>query len=89
MRVVCLNSAGKPDKIPLEKWVKKGEVYTVIKAVNLAIGNKLAFELDEIKLTEENFPYEYFSADRFVPEEHYLELEKYKSIKWNMPLTIE
>jgi len=89
MSVVCVNSEGRPDKIPLEKWLKKGKLYTVTKAVTLAIGNKLAFELDEIKLTEEHFPYEYFSADRFVPEEHYLELEKYKSVNWDIPLTIE
>jgi hypothetical protein len=89
MRVVCINSEGRPDRIPSEKWVKKNQVYTVVKAVNLAIGNTLAFELEEIKLTEENFPYEYFAAQRFVPEKHYLELEKYKSVNWDIPLTIE
>lgn len=89
MRVVCINSIGRPDRIPEEKWVKKGKTYTVTRAVNLSIGNKLAFELDEIKLTEDNFPYEYFSAERFVPEEHYLEQKKYESVNFDIPLSIE
>jgi hypothetical protein len=89
MRVVCVNSVGRPDRIPHEKWVKKGQTYTVTRAVTLAIGNKLAFELDEIKLTEDNFPYEFFSAERFVPEEHYLEQKKYESVNFDIPLSIE
>lgn len=89
MRVVCVNSVGRPDRIPYEKWIKKGQTYTVTRAVTLAIGNKLAFELDEIKLTEDNFPYEFFSAERFVPEEHYLEQKKYESVNFDIPLSIE
>ena len=89
MRVVCVNAEGKPDRIPANKWIKKGEFYTVIRAVNLAIGNTLAFELDEVKLTEEHFPYEFFSAQRFVPEEHYLKQYKYNSVNFNIPLNIE
>lgn len=89
MRVVCVNSEGRPDRIPVDNWVRKGNFYTVKRAVTLAIGNRLAFELEEIKLTEEHFPYEFFSAERFVPEEHYLEQKKYKSVNFDIPLSIE
>jgi hypothetical protein len=89
MRVVCINDKDKPNQIKQEDWLVKGETYTVIKAVHLQIGNKPAFSLKEKPLTEENFPYEYWNAERFVPEEHYLEIQKYENVKWDAPITIE
>ena len=89
MRIVCINDSGLPDIIPLEKRIKKGETYTAIKAVKLQIGDKLAFSLKEKPLTENEFPYEYWSAERFVPEEHYNEQQKYEEVNFDMPLSIE
>lgn len=69
MRVVCINDDKKPDKIPESQWIKKGNIYTVIKAVKMGIqANTLGFELEEINLNG-CFPYEYYDAKRFLPED--------------------
>ena len=69
MRVVCIDDSKRPEKIPDSQWVKKGETYTVIKAVKMGIqANTLGFELEELNLSG-CFPYEYYDAKRFVPEE--------------------
>ena len=43
MKVICINSEGKPDKIPLEEWIQEGEMYTVyqIDRMGLQHGNLL------------------------------------------------
>lgn len=69
MRVVCVNDSNKPDKIPTNQWIKKGNVYTVVKAVKMGIqANTLGFDLEEVNLTG-CFPYEYYDAKRFLPED--------------------
>lgn len=89
MHVICINDEGKPSQISTEEWIKKGDKYTVIKAVKLKIGDKLAFSLEEKPLSEVNFPYEYWNAERFVPEEHYEEQVKYEHLNYDIPLNIE
>lgn len=77
MKVVCINDSNKPSKIPQDKWVKKGEIYTVIRLVRLPLQpDTYGFLLEEIKLGPECLPYEFFSADRFVPEEYYDQFQK-------------
>lgn len=67
MQVTCINDSNKPAQIPESKWVKKGEVYTVVYASTMSIQvNKLGFKLKEIDLDSSCFPYEYFDADRFA-----------------------
>lgn len=69
MRVVCVNDSNKPDKIPVNQWIKKGNVYTVVRAVKMGIqANTLGFDLEEVNLTG-CFPYEYYDAKRFLPED--------------------
>ena len=69
MKVVCINDGKRPAKIPESKWIKKGETYTVIKAVKMGIqANTLGFELEELNLSG-CFPYEYYDAKRFLPED--------------------
>jgi len=66
MKVVCIRDENKPKSIPQEKWVVKGNIYTVVYAVNMSIQvGKLGYKLAEIDLDEACFPYQYFSADRF------------------------
>jgi hypothetical protein len=66
MKVVCINDSNRPLDIPIEKWVKKDEEYTVVRFVRMvAQGGKMGVELEEIDLTD-CFPYEFFSADRFA-----------------------
>lgn len=67
MRVICINDSDKPNDIPLSKWVKKDEVYTVIEIARLNMqAGMLGFKLEEINL-DDCFPYRYFAASRFAP----------------------
>ena len=68
MKVICINSSGKPAKIPIEEWVKEGEEYTVTKVVNMGLQkNKLGFLLKEVQLGKKSFPDEFYDAERFAP----------------------
>lgn len=65
-KVICINDADRPDGIPLSKWIKKGDTYTVIEVSHMRMqGGKLGFKLAEIDL-DSCFPYQYFSATRFA-----------------------
>jgi hypothetical protein len=64
-KVLCINSANKPDGIPTSKWITKGQEYTVIEVSKMRIqGNLLGYKLAEIDL-DSCFPYQYFAANRF------------------------
>jgi hypothetical protein len=68
MKVICIDSANKPAKIPVEQWIKEGEAYTVIKVVQMGLQDgKYGFLLKEVQLSADCFPYEYYDADRFIP----------------------
>lgn len=67
LRVICINDSNRPKQIPPEKWIKKGEIYTVIATTSMNIQrNKIGLKLAEIELGQSCFPYEYFDADRFA-----------------------
>lgn len=64
--VICIDDTNKPNDIPLSKWIKKGNKYTVIEVSKMRIqGGLLGFKLEEINLTD-CFPYQYFAARRFA-----------------------
>jgi len=67
MKIMCINDANRPQKIPVHKWVKKNEIYTLVGVQNLLSSQSFGFVLDEIDLDESCFPYHYFNPDRFVP----------------------
>ena len=67
MKIMCINDKNKPQEIPANKWIHSGEVYTLIGVQPLLSSNSMGFELAEITLGEECFPYHYFNPDRFVP----------------------
>jgi len=70
MQVICIDDSKKPNQIPQEKWIKKGQIYTILSVTQMSIQRgKLGFKLVEIELDNSCFPYEYFSADRFLPVE--------------------
>jgi hypothetical protein len=70
MQVICIDDSRKPKQIPQEKWIRKGQIYTVIGASHLSIQkNKIGLKLKEIELDQSCFPYEYFDANRFKPTE--------------------
>ena len=62
---ICINDSGRPPRIPLSKWPKKGEKYHIIFARMLMPQRTLGVWLDEITLGEECLPYEYFLGKRF------------------------
>lgn len=73
MRVKCINDKNKPSQIPLNEWIKEGEIYTIIEVVKLALqNNKLGVLLKEVQISSKYFPYEYYDLTRFIP---YLEDE--------------
>ena len=68
MKMVCIDSSNKPSKVPIEQWIKEGEVYTVIKVVRMGLqDNKYGVLLKEVQMSPDCFPYEYYDADRFIP----------------------
>jgi len=68
MKMICIDSSRKPSKVPIEQWIKEGEVYTVIKVVQMGLQDgKYGFLLKEVQMSADCFPYEYYNADRFIP----------------------
>lgn len=78
-RVECISDIGRPNEVPLSKWVKKGSFYNVVKVVtHVCQGGIKGYELAEIDLSG-CAPYLYFAASRFsipVPEEELEEMEE-------------
>lgn len=67
MKVKCINSKNKPNKIPLSQWPVEDQFYTVVRVMNMGIqANTYGYELEEINL-DGCFPYEYYNANRFLP----------------------
>lgn len=68
MRCICIDSSGKPSKIPVNEWVVEGEVYTITRIVRMGLqDNKFGVLLKEVQLSSESFPYELYDAERFLP----------------------
>lgn len=66
-RVVCVNDRAMPKGFPANRWIKKGEVYTVSEAKYLARQHmSIGYKLFEIELPED-CPYQFFLANRFRP----------------------
>jgi len=66
MLVECINDGNRPKQVPAEKWIVKGQRYTVIATTQMNLQrNKIGLKLKEIDLDHSCFPYEYFDADRF------------------------
>jgi hypothetical protein len=66
MLVICINDGNRPKQVPAEKWIVKGQTYTVIGTTQMNLQrNKIGLKLKEIELDHSCFPYEYFDADRF------------------------
>jgi len=67
MKIMCVNDKNRPQEIPANKWLQAGVTYTLIGVQPLLSSNSMGFELAEITLGEDCFPYHYFNPDRFVP----------------------
>ena len=68
MRVICIDSDNKPQNIPIEEWVKEGEMYNVTRIVRMGLQKNIyGFLLKEIQLSSRSFPYELYDSSRFLP----------------------
>ena len=73
MQVICINSSDKPKRISPYEWITEGEIYTVTEVARMSLQqNRFGYILKEVQLSDQSFPYEYYSADRFAP---YVSLE--------------
>jgi len=51
IKVICINSKNKPNKIPLSQWPVEEQFYTVVRVMNMGIqANTYGYELEEINL---------------------------------------
>ena len=68
MKVICIDADNKPKNVPIEEWVKEGDMYNVIKIVRMGLQKDIyGFLLKEIQLSSKSFPYELYDSSRFLP----------------------
>lgn len=71
MKVICINSKDRPDNISPEEWVEEGEIYTIKEIATMGLQhNTLGYKFEEIELSKDSFPYEYYNANRFMFLDH-------------------
>lgn len=77
---ICIDDKKRPDKIPVEKWVKKDQEYHIINVYWMVKQKFQGVDLAEIELDETHLPYNCFAAKRFAIDkkdvEAYIELCK-------------
>jgi hypothetical protein len=79
MKVICIDSNNKPKKVPDNEWIIEGETYTVTRIIRMGLQpDTYGFLLKEVQLSSSSFPYEYYSADRFLPIDMIISMEKEK-----------
>jgi predicted alpha/beta-fold hydrolase len=68
LKVICIDSSNKPKRISPYEWLTEGTVYTVVEVARMSLQqNRFGYRLKEVQLSDQSFPYEYYSADRFAP----------------------
>ena len=68
MKVICIDADKKPKNIPIEEWVKEGEMYNVTRIVRMGLQKDIyGFLLKEVQLSSRSFPYELYDSSRFLP----------------------
>ena len=68
MQVICIDASNKPKRISPYEWLTEGRVYTVVEVARMSLQqDRFGYRLKEVQLSEQSFPYEYYSADRFAP----------------------
>ena len=66
MQVICINDSDKPKRVSQSEWITKGKIYTVVEVVKMNLqNNKLGYRLKEVQLSDQSFPYEFYSSERF------------------------
>ena len=68
MKVICIDANNKPKNIPIEEWVKEGDMYNVTRIVRMGLQKDIyGFLLKEVQLSSRSFPYELYDSSRFLP----------------------
>jgi hypothetical protein len=82
MQVICIDAANRPKRISPYEWLEEGKVYTVVEVARMSLQqDRYGYRLKEVQLSEQSFPYEYYSADRFIAVQHLVEaLEKSEEV---------
>ena len=71
MQVICIDASNKPKRISPYEWLEEGKVYTVVEVARMSLQqNRFGYRLKEVQLSEQSFPFEYYSADRFIAVQH-------------------
>jgi hypothetical protein len=74
-KVICIDADNKPKRISPYEWITAGTVYTVVEVVKMSLQqNRYGYRLKEVQLSEQSFPYEYYSADRFIALQHLIDV---------------
>ena len=68
MKVICIDADNKPQNVPIEEWVKEGDMYNVTRIVRMGLQKDIyGFLLKEVQLSSRSFPYELYDSSRFLP----------------------
>lgn len=81
VRVICIDDRHRPNEVPVNRWVKKGEMYHVIEISRMNMqGGAYGCKLAEIN-NDDLFPFQYFRLERFaVPEDDGSSIEEWKEV---------
>lgn len=66
IQAICIDDSARPNEVPINRWLKKDEVYHITKLMRMNQQGAIA----GVKLAELNnddlFPYTYFRLSRFA-----------------------
>lgn len=63
-KVICIDDSHRPAEVPTSQWIKKDEIYTVIRIVNCLGQGIVGYELAEVTIN--SALYKFFAAKRFA-----------------------
>lgn len=70
LKCICIDDTNRPNEVPLTRWIKKGEKYTIIQIDYMNMQNKIiGVKLAEID-NDDLHPYQYFRGSRFAVSEN-------------------
>ena len=85
MKVICIDADKKPKNVPIEEWVKEGEMYNVTRIVRMGLQKDIyGFLLKEVQLSSRSFPYELYDSSRFLPIELLSDIKEEKKEEVNV-----
>jgi hypothetical protein len=68
---ICIDDKARPADFPLSKWVEEGNKYNIVAAAVILPQGILGFQVNEIQMDANCYPYKYFSSHRFIFEDKY------------------